>query len=107
MDRRSVGPAGKRESSVRRWWVQRGTYGHKRHPSDELRALHLHSLSRESLERQTPQTMVGGVCLFSYSAECVEGVSLLKNPSTPLPSTLQGLKNPAIAVFWRGFLSVW
>jgi hypothetical protein len=25
---------------------------------------------------------------------------LLKNPSTPLPSTLQGLKNPAIAVFW-------
>jgi hypothetical protein len=25
--------------------------------------------------------------------------SLLKNPSTPLPSTLQGLKNPAIAVF--------
>jgi hypothetical protein len=25
----------------------------------------------------------------------------LKNPSTPLPSTLQGLKNPAIAVFWR------
>jgi hypothetical protein len=27
--------------------------------------------------------------------------SLLKNPSTPLPSTLQGLKNPAIAVFWR------
>jgi hypothetical protein len=30
----------------------------------------------------------------------VEGVSLLKNPSTPLPSTLQGLKNPAIAVFY-------
>jgi hypothetical protein len=29
-----------------------------------------------------------------------EAVSLLKNPSTPLPSTLQGLKNPAIAVFW-------
>jgi hypothetical protein len=27
--------------------------------------------------------------------------SLLKNPSTPLPSTIQGLKNPAIAVFWR------
>jgi hypothetical protein len=26
--------------------------------------------------------------------------ALLKNPSTPLPSTLQGLKNPAIAVFW-------
>jgi hypothetical protein len=31
----------------------------------------------------------------------VEQVSLLKNPSTPLPSILQGLKNPAIAVFWR------
>jgi hypothetical protein len=30
-----------------------------------------------------------------------EWSSVLKNPSTPLPSTLQGLKNPAIAVFWR------
>src|SRR5215218_10917302 len=28
------------------------------------------------------------------------GASLLKNSSTPLPSTLQGLKNTAIAVFW-------
>jgi hypothetical protein len=28
-----------------------------------------------------------------------EEVSLLKNPSTPLPSTLQRLKNHAIAVF--------
>ena len=26
--------------------------------------------------------------------------SLLKNPSTPLPSTFQRLKNPAFAVFW-------
>jgi hypothetical protein len=30
-----------------------------------------------------------------------ERASLLKNPSTPLPSTLQGLKNPAIAAVWR------
>jgi len=30
-----------------------------------------------------------------------ELVSLLKNPSRPVPSILQGLKNPAIAVFWR------
>src|SRR5215212_9755317 len=36
-----------------------------------------------------------------------EWSSLLKNPSTPLPSTLQGLKNLAIAVFWRCCLSVW
>jgi hypothetical protein len=27
-----------------------------------------------------------------------EFFSVLKNPSTPLPSTRQGLKNPAIAV---------
>jgi hypothetical protein len=40
-------------------------------------------------------------------AKFSESSSLLKNLSTPLPSTLQGLKNPAIAVFWRGFLSVW
>jgi hypothetical protein len=26
--------------------------------------------------------------------------SLLKNPSRPLPTPVQGLKNPAIAVFW-------
>src|SRR5215203_2602079 len=45
--------------------------------------------------------------LSPYSAECVEGDSLLKNPSTSLPSTLQGLKNPAIAVFWTWCLSVW
>jgi hypothetical protein len=32
-------------------------------------------------------------------AKCLEVDSLLKNPSTPLPSTLEGLKNPAIAVF--------
>jgi hypothetical protein len=37
----------------------------------------------------------------AYSPTFVEGFSLLKNPSTPLPSTLQGLKTPALAVFWR------
>jgi hypothetical protein len=35
-----------------------------------------------------------------YSPKCLEGVSLLKNPSRPLPTPVQGLKNPAIAVFW-------
>jgi hypothetical protein len=30
----------------------------------------------------------------------VKTQQLLKNPSTLLPSTLQGFKNPAIAVFW-------
>jgi hypothetical protein len=34
-------------------------------------------------------------------AKFAEFSSLLKNPSTPLPSTLQVLKNPAIGVFWR------
>src|SRR5215213_794857 len=33
--------------------------------------------------------------------------TLLKILSTPLPSTLQGLKNSAIAVFWRWCLRVW
>jgi hypothetical protein len=42
----------------------------------------------------------------SVKAKFAENLSLLKSPSPPLPSTLQGLENPAIAVFWRGFLSV-
>jgi len=47
-----------------------------------------------------------GPCLMLHLnfRECT---SLLKNASTPLPSTLQGLKNPAIAVFWPCYLSVW
>jgi len=36
----------------------------------------------------------------SVKAKFAEFTSLLKNSSTPLPSTLQGLKNTAIAVFW-------
>jgi hypothetical protein len=30
----------------------------------------------------------------AQEAKFAENLSLLKNPSTPLPSTLQGLKNP-------------
>jgi hypothetical protein len=37
----------------------------------------------------------------SVRAKFAEILSLLKNSSTPLPSTLRGLKNPAIAAFWR------
>ena len=33
-------------------------------------------------------------------ADFREHLSLLKNPSTPLPTPVRGLKNPAIAVFW-------
>ena len=40
------------------------------------------------------------VQLAPTSPKLVEGASLLKNPSTPLPGLLQGLKTPAIAVFW-------
>jgi hypothetical protein len=34
------------------------------------------------------------------NADFRENTSLLKNPSTPLPTPVQGLKNPAIAVFF-------
>jgi hypothetical protein len=35
----------------------------------------------------------------SVKAKFAEYLSLLKNPSTPLPDLLQGLKRPAVAVF--------
>src|SRR5215210_2428227 len=35
----------------------------------------------------------------SYAPECLEGISRLKRPSTPLPGVLQEKEKPAIAVF--------
>jgi hypothetical protein len=43
---------------------------------------------------RTPRSATYWTGAHLYSLECVEGVSLLKNPSTPLPSTLQGFKKP-------------
>jgi hypothetical protein len=37
----------------------------------------------------------------SQKVKFAQLISLLKNPTTPLPSTLQGLGNSTIAVFWR------
>src|SRR5215216_3595338 len=43
---------------------------------------------------------VVAVILIVEGVVMLNMVSLMKNPSTPLPGLLQGLKTPAIAVFW-------